>query len=108
MAVGLTNWQTKIAVKCRENGLDIADIATILGRSLSVVKQALELTDTEKFTQPPERRALDAEYRSGYDAGYRSALYHILLHSWTKAHKYSHDVLLPWTKSGDANAPPMF
>ena len=106
MAAGLTGWQTKIAVKCRENGLDIADIAAILGRSLSVIKEALELAGVDKPTVRTKRAERDARYREGYDAGYRSALYHVLLHGWRAAHGYSHDALLPWTKSGNGNVPP--
>jgi len=108
MTGALTEWQTQIALKSYQNGLDLADIATILGRSLHTVKEALELAGVEKHTQRPERRVLNVEYRAGYDAGYRSALYHMLLHGWGAAHEYSHHVLLPWQLDGDGHVPPAF
>ena len=55
---------------------------------------------------PKDIRAV--EYREGYDAGYRTALYNVRLHGLEAAHKYSRYRLLPWAKNGDGHVPPAF
>jgi len=55
---------------------------------------------------PKDIRAV--EYREGYDAGYRTALYHVSLYGLEAAHEYSRHVLLPWARNGNRDIPPDF
>ena len=108
MAVLLTEWQTKMAVKWRGNGLAIEEIAAILGRGFDVVRDALQVAGVEKSTRRAKQPGLAGEYRDGYDAGYRSALCHAHLYGLEAAHEYSRHVLLPWARNGDGDVPPAF
>ena len=102
----LTEWQAGRAVKWYEDGLDIDEIAILLGRSEDTIRAAVEGTD--KPARRTKRADRDTQYREGFEAGYRMALSHANIHGIEQAREYCNYSLLPWRKSGPNDIPPEF
>ena len=106
MAVALTDWQTKYAVKWFEAGITVTDIAMILGRSDIIVATALQLVGAQSPSRRTKQDERDAQYREGFAAGYRLALGHAKMHGQEAAHKHWRLRLLLWVRDGSDDVPP--
>jgi len=106
MAIALTDWQTERAIKWHGNGLTVAEIAVILGRSEITVATTLQLAGARSPARRTKQRDRDAQYRQGFGAGYRLALGHAKIHGQEAAHKHWRLRLLSWVRDGSDDVPP--
>jgi len=101
-----TDAEVEGIVELHEAHLGTTAIAEQIGCAHMTVERVL--TEQGIDWRPPgtikDREA--AEYREGYDAGYRTALYNVRLHGLEAAHKYSRHELLPWRRDGIGSVPP--
>ena len=101
-----TETETERIVELHSANLGTTAIAEQIGCAHTTVERILVEQGID--WRPPgtlkDREA--AEYREGYDAGYRTALYHASLYGLEAAHEYSRHVLLPWARNGEGSVPP--
>ena len=101
-----TEAETERIVELHNADLGTTAIAEQIGCAHTTVERVLleQGIDWGSVGTPKDIRA--ADYREGYDAGYRTALYHMSLYGLEAAHEYSRHVLLPWAKNGEGSVPP--
>ena len=95
-------------VELHEANLSTTAIAEQIGCAHTTVQRVLAEQGID-WQQPANLKPITAaQYREGYDAGYRTALCHVHLHGLEGAHEYSRYRQLPWAKNGDGGVPPDF
>ena len=103
-----TEAETERIVELHSASLSTTAIAEQIGCAHTTVERVLAEQGID-WQQPASLKPITAaQYREGYDAGYRTALCHAHLHGLEGAHEYSRYRLLPWAKNGDGDVPPAF
>ena len=108
MAIALTDWQRERAIKWFEKGLTVVDIATILGRSDIVVAAALQLAGARSPPRVTKQRDRDAQYREGFEAGFRACWGYVVLYGAEAVHRFWMSQLVSWRNHGEGHFPPCF